>query len=267
MDQGFTAPNRNQANWDTDINGNFSRIERGFYAPGVVGPTFVASGHVVTYNSSGLIERFNPHSFASQPHGLAFQVTSPGNTGYMIAWGGVNTFTTWSGQLALGQPFYASARTPGWVTNCLDNSGMWQIGITGREGEYLIHPDRLPPTRRTHVNCGFANVTQALSAYFLHAGQRGITEQLRIRCASCNNYQVTFYSNSARSDIFYQTVVLSGNISVNTVDFIDQALFPYYSTDANSPFVVYYRIEVLSSAATAVTSDFFRADLALLRAQ
>lgn len=267
MDQGFTFPNRNQANWDNDINANFARIGQGFYAPGVVGPTFIASGHVVTYNSSGLLERFNPHSFGNQPHGLSYQVVSPGNTGYIIAWGGITSFVTWSGQLKLGAPFYASARTPGWVTSCLDLAGMFQIGVVGRQGEYLISPVQVPPARRTHVQCGFMNDSTVYSFALLHAGNRGINEELRIRTSSVNNYQVTLYSNSGRTDIFYQTQILSGNISVNTVDFKDAALFPYYSTDPNSPFAVYGKVEVLSSAATTVSSGFCRADFAALRYQ
>lgn len=265
MEQGFTKPNRNAASWDSDLNANFTLIERGFVFPGVCGPVAINTGQWVTHNASGFVVPYDAKSVGMRPRGFAYQVTSPGNTGYFVRRGGVNSFSPYSGQLDLGAAFYPSVSSIGWVTSCLYNAGMHRLGFTGRQGEYVFDAEPQKPTRVTDIRCGFANTTLTFSFAFLYAGNKGIVEFFRIRSNSANNYSVRLFSNSGRTDVIYQSVVRSGQIAINTVDFQDNAMFPYYSTDTNSVFSIYGQIDVLSTAATTIDSDAFRIDATFLR--
>lgn len=270
MEQGFSKPNKNAANWDSDVNGNFTILERGHHFFAAVGPTTVVTGQLVSFNSSGFIVAHDPSSLG-QVDGFAFQVTSPGNTAYFIARGSMGDFAAWSGQFAINDRIFPSVATPGWVTNCLDQAGLTYLGrcLSPSSGNYLLDNMPIAHHRVSDVRCGFMNAasvpTSIFSFFFPMAGNLGICETLRVRTLSCDNYRVTLYANSARSDVVYDTVVLSGNLSVRTIDMIDSALFPYRCTDAASVFVLHGAVEVLSSAATAINSDRVRVDATFLR--
>lgn len=262
MDQGFTFPNRNQNNWDSDLNENFRKVERGHVFPGVVGPVTTTSGMLISFNNSGFVIPFSASNVHEPPDGVALQATSPGNTGYYAAWGSMNSFAPWSGQLTIGQPYYASVVSPGWVTQSLDQAGMHRLGMVIRQGAYTFQPTRRNEFYGTHIRSGIAHCASVALGYFdftVFGGVNGICNHLRILSLSCDNYRATFFANSGRTSIIYDTAVLSGNLSVRTIDMDDSALWPYSVSNVGSMYgLLYGRIEVLSSAATAINSQAFQ---------
>lgn len=268
MDQGFTYPSRNQSNWDTDLNENFRKLERGFVFPAIVGPVSVVTGHLVIHGGAldGTVDIYSAANNTNPHWGVSLQATSPGNVGYFLRYGGLTGFAAYSGQ-GLARNFYASVITPGWVTSINSVSNMVEVGryLSGSSvNAILFSPEfGLNNFFGTSVNCGISHAASAgidVFSFTVFAGRTGYNTHLRVQCLSCDNYRVTFYSNSARTTVIYDTAVLSGNLSVRTIDMIDDAIWPYSLNNVppNMYGIIYGAVQVLSSAATAINSQAFQ---------
>lgn len=256
QDQGFSFPSQNAADWDTDLNANFVLLQRGYVVPRIVGATAINTGFLVTLNSSGLAVAYDGRSFGlGEPFGIATQVGSPGNEADFVVWGAVSSVVTWSGQITLGAPVYASPYTPGLVVGPYTGA-MVEAGRALHVNGVMFRPRMRETQVYTTVNCGFAFPTTTFS-FAVDVGRRGIVRDLRVQAASVNNFQVTFYANSGRTDIAYQTRITSGQIAVNTIFLRDAALWPYEATDTASPFTIYGAVDVISSSVLTVVSGAF----------
>ena len=267
ISQGFTKPNRNASSWDSDINANFTQLEKGYFVPAVCAAnTAVFTGQLVTFNASGLAQAYNPiGNSLFRPSGIALETTSPGNTGYFLVRGALQQFTPWSGQLARQgntARFFASIRTPGWVTTSANESANIVIGHVLADGTYSISMRETPPSVSGQTSSGQAHAASGALGVFsfsMFVGAYGLNHVLRVKATSCDNFRATFYADSARTSIIYDTTVLSGNIGVRTYDMIDAAMWPFSLNISSSVLagIIHGAVQVLSSAVTAINSDSF----------
>lgn len=280
MDQGFTKPNRNAASWDSDINANFTLLERGYVVPFVVGSQSVNTGTLVNIVSAG-VNSYGVGNYHA-PNGtglvgllpdlLCLQAGSPGNLVYGLSHGAINNFGPYSGQLSKGTFFTTSVLTPGWVSNCFDLGGMLTLGRVISDDIIFFNPNATTQRQFSRIVSGMAHAASGeLSTFSFHLnnlGTYGFGAYLRVLSNSCDNYRITIYANSERSTIIYDTAINSGNLGVRTRDMIDASLFVYSltGTDVTSLWgSLHGRLEVLSSAATAINSQNFSVTLAGMR--
>lgn len=271
-DQGFTKPNRNAAGWDSDVNANFTIIERGYLFARACGPAAIASGQLVTFNASGFAAVYDPFAALGPPDALAFNAASPGNTAYFLAWGAVSSFAPWSGQLPMtqGGRIAPSIRTPGWVTSCLDYGTMFDVGRVIDQGTYIFKPGARPAQFGSVVASGIshcASTNFGVFSFTMQVGANGFNTRLRVATLSCDNYRVAFFADSAKLNAIYDTTINSGNLSVRTIDMIDAALWAYSLDYSSSDMFgrIYGTIEVLSSAATAINCGAFSVEFQFTR--
>jgi len=263
-DQGFTKPNRNAAGWDSDVNANFTIIERGYLIPRACGPAAISSGQLVTFNASGFAAVYDPFTALGPPDAVAINAASPGNTAYFLGWGAISSFSPWSGQMAMGQQarIVPSIRTPGWVTSCLDFGTMFDLGRVIDQGTYTFNPGAAPARFGTLTVSGIshcASTNFGVFSFTMQVGANGFNTRLRVATLSCDNYRVAFFADSAKLNAIYDTAILSGNLSVRTITMIDAALWSYSLDYSSSDMFgrIYGTIEVLSSAATAINCGAF----------
>lgn len=263
QNQGFAKPSQNASDWDTDLNANFTLLERGYVVPRVVGLTTINTGQVVHLNASAQLVPYDANSFdLGPPFGIATQQTSPGNTANPIVWGSVSSNAGWNFGAALGQPLYVAIGSPGLLVTSFAGA-MVQAGFAVGSRDMVFRPNIRPPERRTFVGCGFLAGPTGTFSFALTAGRRGIVRDLTIQTVSVNNFSVTFWANSAQTEILYQTRITSGQIAVNTVRLRDAALWPYEATDTASPLTIYGRIDVTSSAVLTNNSGAVSVSLVL----
>ena len=270
FNQGFTKPNRNAASWDADINANFTALEKGYVFPVTVGATSVVTGSIIDIASGYIANLYNGSTAERGPAAMCLQAGSPGNTVYCLQHGAVNSFTAYSGHLAPGVPFYPSIATPGWVTTSLSDASLYFLGRAFAEGAFTFAPYARNNQRISNTVSGIAHCasgTLGVFSFGMFVGAVGFNTQLRVRSNSCDNIRVTFYSNSARTTIIYDTAINSGNLGVRTIDMIDAAMWPYSMGLIAYPGFgkIHGEVQVLSSAATAINSQAFQVNFIGMR--
>lgn len=107
------------SDWDTDLDANFTILERGFHISERAGVA-VNTGQVLWQNSGGFFFPFDPNSVDIFPHALALTAAASGDSTQMLAWGIVRSLAINS--LAVpGKSLFVSVLTPGQIV--LSNSG------------------------------------------------------------------------------------------------------------------------------------------------
>lgn len=272
--QGFTLPNRNASGWDSDLNANFGLLERGFVMPFVVGTAAVNTGTLIQAASfsTGTLGIANIYQFpaGNPPDALALQAGSPGNVVYGLVQGALTDFAAYSGQLLHGSVYGASVVTPGWVTSSFDQAPQWLLGRCLQNGVFTFNPTPRAATPYSRTESGMshcASGTLGVFSFAMMVGTLGMNTLVRVRSNSCDNYRLTFYANSGRSTIIYDTVINSGNLGVRTIDMQDAATWVYSLGVTPYPLygIIHGALQVLSSAATAINSQNFQVTFAVLR--
>lgn len=248
-DQNFTLPSAGQADWDTDLNANFTIIGRGYHKLFTAGSE-IRTGTIVTVSSDGYANAFDPSSLSNTPHAFAYKAVASGEQDTFLLHGVVRSVGVLSGAIP-GKPFFSSAITPGVVVasySAADRSG----GIGVEEDGIYFSPGRggaLPEILARSVQV--TAVTGSSHFFTMDGGRYGSVRRILATGASADLVELSFYSNSSRADLLFQT--LSGGVSV-VGSFIDQAGLPYYNSDASTlSGLVYGTLEVKSAA--AVGSD------------
>jgi hypothetical protein len=226
--QGFNQPSHGQADWDTDVNGNFDIIERG-YRGKIVAGTNISTGQVLWVNSGRYAFPFNPTSEDVFPHAFAYKAVGSGEEDYVLLSGIVRSLSVLSACVP-GRTMFANAS--GAVVGSYSAASR-PIGFGLYEDGLYFDPARnvLPEmlTRTFSID-----LIEANSNFFsLDVGKRGIVRRLECKGNSADLMDIRFYSGSARvsSELLYQTK--SGGVAVYT-GFIDQAMFPYRNTEAGT---------------------------------
>ena len=247
-DQNFTLPSAGQADWDSDLNGNFTIVARGFHKLLTAGHN-VVTGTIVTVRSDGYAFMMDPNSLYNKPHAFAYKAVNSGEQDTFLLMGLVRSVGVLSGAIP-GQPFFSSAVSAGYVAASYSGAdrpagiGVEEDGIYFSPGAALF-PETI--TQSSQVTA----VTGSTHYFTLDGGRGGFFRRLNCTGASADLVEVKFHANSARSDLLYETV--SGGVSV-VGSFIDQAGLPYYNSDTSTlSGLIYGSVQVLS--ASAVGSD------------
>ena len=247
-DQNFTTPSAGQADWDTDLNANFTIVARGFHKLLTAG-TAINTGAIVDVLSSGFALPYNPNSLTSRPRAFAYKAVASGEQDTFLLRGLVRSLGITSAAVP-GLPFFGAADGTGYAVSSYSGAdrpagiGVEEDGVYFNPGEALF-PEVI--VRSAQI----AAVTGSTHYFTMDGGRGGWVRRILSVGASADLTQIQLYSNSARSDLLYETV--SGGVSV-VGSFLDQAGLPYFNTDASTlNGLIYGAVQVLS--ASAVGSD------------
>lgn len=243
----FEQPSAGASDWDASLNSNWGILEQGYRSRAQAGED-IRTGHVVTVGSDGFALMFDPNSEDIKPHLLSLTALSSGDEFYGVAFGAVRSIGVWSGVIP-GHDVFVSALTPGLPVSSYSGANRG-IGFAHFEDGFVFdpRPQNFPELveRVTSIDC----VNGSLHLFTMDFGLDGWNRRIHMVGDSADLVELSFYSNSARSDALYLTI--SGGVTV-VGSHIDQAGWPYYNTDANTiNGLVYGTLKVMSDS---VASD------------
>lgn len=255
-DQGFSQPAEGQDDWDTDLRANFTIAERGFHLQ-LRATTNIASGIVVTLDSSGWAVPYNPHSYDLRPFALSITNIDSGTDAYFLRAGRVRSMDVWSGHLTIGRPVFTAPASVGFPVNS-EAGALRPIGYALEADAIAFSPFDFLDIVSEVVS--LAVVVGSTHDFSLTIGPRGTCRKLTVLGNSLDAYRIQFWSGSSRvgSELLYQTATTSvdggaQDFDVNTLNYVDAALFPFIGTDVASPYLIFGRVSPQS--ASSVGSD------------
>lgn len=247
-DQNFSLPNAGQSDWDSDLNGNFTILARGYHTLGVAGED-INTGWIVTVTSDSYFRAYDPNSLSNQPFALAYKAVSSGEQDTFLLRGMVRSLGV-STPVFPGAVLFGSANSVGLVVSSYSGANR-PIGFGTYEDGFFFDPGRQLFPEFIVDSVSVDAVTGSSHLFIVDGGQAGFVRNLTAIGASGDLVELQLWSNSARTAPLFETV--SGGVSV-VGSFLDQAGFPFYNTDANTiSGNVYGTLQVLSAA--AVGSD------------
>jgi hypothetical protein len=251
------------ADWDAALRSNFQIQERGFHLKGTAGAG-ISSGQICLMNSAGFIMPYDSRSLSLRwPHCMAYKNVSSGAEAIFVREGIVRSMAVWSGKLTRGEPVFVAPNSLGFAVSSYP-AAAYPAGIAlGVDAVYFCPGRDIFPETVTEAQT-LANVLMgaaSASNFAFSLANKGNVRQLRVVAQSCNAYRVEWWSGSARvgSEQLYATLTLSnalGNsVDVTTLNYLDQAGFPWFNTDTASPALVFGRVTVQSGS--QVSSSHF----------
>jgi len=247
-DQNFSLPSAGQADWDSDLNGNFTIISRGYHTLATAGVD-IATGQIVTVNSDGLARLFDPNSLTNQPHLFAYKAVNSGEQDTFLLQGMVRSLAIASPAIP-GHTLFASATGSAYVVTSYSAADR-PVGIATYEDGFFFSPGRAIFPEFLTDSAEVSAVTGSSHLFQLDGGAGGFVRHLTAIGNSADLVEVQLWSNSARTSPLYETI--SGGVSV-VGSFRDQAGFPFWNTDASTiSGAIYGTLQVLS--ASTVGSD------------
>ena len=248
VDQNFSTPSAGSSDWDSDLNGNFTIIARGYHKLATIG-TDVITGDILTVSSDGYWRPMNPNSSSNRPHAIAYKSISSGEQDTVLLRGLVRSLGIASPAVP-GEAMFVSPTTPGVLVGSYSGAdkavgyAVEEDGIYFDPG-YNIFPETL--TRSASVDA----VTGSSHLISFDGGRGGYIRQIIMIGASADLVTLQLWTNSARDSRLFETV--SGGVSV-VGSYLDQAGLPYWNTDATTiNGLIYGTLQVMSDA--AVGSD------------
>ena len=247
-DQNFNLPSQGQSDWDSDLNANFTIIGRGYHALITAGST-VNTGTVLTVTSDGYAHHYDPNSLSNRPYAFAYKAITSGEQDTAVLHGIIRSLDVLTPAVP-GLPVFGSAAGNGYIASSYSGAdrplgiGLYEDGIYFDPGRALF-PEIIVQSAQVSA------VTGSTHYFSMDGGRGGFIRRVLAIGASADLVEIQFYSNSARSDLLFETV--SGGVSV-VGSFIDQAGLPYFNTDASTlNGLIYGALQVMSDA--AVGSD------------
>lgn len=255
-DMNLEKPAEGTTDWDSGLNANATVLERG-HTLALPAVSNIDSGMIVTLNSSGWAELYNPHSIDMRPFAIAWSQVDSGETGYFITRGRVRSMDVLSGHLTIGEPVFSSPSSIGFPVNS-EAGAIRPIGYALEADAVAFEPFHLHDvvTETTTLEVWVGSTYD----FSLTIGPRGVCRKLTVLCLSLDAYKVQFWSGSSRvgSELLYQTATTSvdggaQDFDVDTINYVDAAMFPFIGTDAASPAMIFGRVSPQS--ASSVGSD------------
>jgi len=247
-DQNFTLPSAGQADWDSDLNGNFTIIARGYHTLGTAGED-ISTGQIVTVGSDDLFRIYDPNSTANQPFALSYKAINSGEQDTFLLRGMVRSLGVFTPAIP-GHVLFGSAATPGTVATSYSGANR-PIGFATYEDAVFFDPGRqiFPEVivRTETINA----VTGSSHLFSFDGGLSGYVRQVIMIGNSADLVTLQLWSNSSRNGPLYE--VISGGVTT-VGSYLDQAGLPFFNTDASTiNGLMYGTLEVMSAA--AVGSD------------
>lgn len=247
--QNFSLPSAGQSDWDSDLNGNFTIIGRGYHALLTAGID-INTGQIVSVTSDGYARLFDPNSLTGpRPYAFAYKAVTSGEEDTFLLRGMVRSLGVTTPAIP-GQQVFGDAANPGTIASSYSGSdrpvgvGLGEDGIYFAPGEQFL-PETL--TRSAEVDA----VTGSLHLISFDGGRGGFIRQIIMIGDSADLVELQLWSNSSRDAPLFETV--SGGVTV-VGSYLDQAGLPYFNTDASTiNGLIYGTLQVLSDS--AVGSD------------
>ena len=246
-DNGFSLLTTGQGNWDTDLDGNFSILERGYHITEHAGIA-INTGNVLWLNSGGFFFPFNPNSVTAWPHAIAYTAAASGDSLQALAWGVIRSLDI-NSPCVPGRHMYVSALTPGLIVGSYSGADR-PIGVGLLGSGILFQPGHRRLPEQITSSLAIAAVTGSLHVFTMDPGKWGWNRYTDMIGNSADHVELKWYSDSARTKLLYSTV--SGGVTT-VGSFHDRAGWPYENTDAALSGLIYGSLQVLS--ASAVGSD------------
>lgn len=247
-DQNFSLPSVGQSDWDSDVNGNFTIIARGYHTLGTAGET-INTGQIVTVNSDGFFRLFDPNSTTINPYAFAYKAVSSGEQDTFLLRGMVRSLSVLTPGIP-GEVLFGSAASPGTIATSYSGANR-PIGFATYEDGLFFDPGRQLFPEVIVRTATIDAVTGSSHLFSFDGGLSGYVRQVIMIGSSADLVTLQLWSNSPRSGKLYE--VISGGVSV-VGSFLDQAGLPFYNTDANTiNGLMYGTLQVMSDA--AVGSD------------
>lgn len=248
-DQNFTTPSQGQSDWDSDLNGNFTIISRGYHVQ-LTAAEDINTGAVVCINSDdGLARHFDPTSTTNLPFAFAYKAVSSGEADTFVARGIVRSLSILSGAL-VGMPAFSAPDGTGYVVSSYSAADR-PVGMGIGSWSILFDPGRQLFPEVVVQSQQITAVTGSLHTFTMDGGRGGFIRRILMVGASADLVELQFYSEDSLTDQLFETI--SGGVSV-VGSFVDQAGLPYYNTDTTTiSGLVHGRLQVMSDA--AVGSD------------
>lgn len=246
-DQNFSLPSAGQSDWDSDLNGNFTIIGRGYHVLGQAGLD-VDTGYIVTVGSDGFYRPYDPNSLDNRPHAYAYKAVDSGEQDTFLLRGmvrslGINTLGAIPGHIVFGSP-----TTPGMIVASYSGADR-PAGVATYEDGFFFDPGRQLFPEVITDSAAINAVTGSLHLFILDGGAAGFIRQIIMIGDSSDLTELQLWSNSARSAPLYETV--SGGVTV-IGSFLDQAGLPFFNTDATTiSGKVYGTLQVMSDASVS----------------
>lgn len=225
-DQQFNLQVTGTSDWDTALNSNFSKLERGFHFVERVGVN-VNTGDVCRLASNGFMSPISCDPSRERVLGLALVSASSGDSVQFLHHGIVRSLAIFS----LGNPgeqLFISPFTLGMVARSYSGAH-FSAGKRLSGSGFMFMPEHFVPEYLSRVST-VAGVVGTNVDFTIDVGKRGWVRQL-IAQGSSNLVSISFFSNSARTTRLYETI--SGGLTV-VGSFLDQAGWPYENTDAST---------------------------------
>jgi hypothetical protein len=249
--QNLSLPTAGQADWDSDLNGNFSIIEFGYRARGQAGED-VNTGDILTVGSDGFALKFDPNSEDIYPHLMTLSALSSGDESNFVAFGSVRSIDVFTPVIP-GHPVYVSAASPGMVVSSYSGANR-NIGRAHYSDGFIFDSNGVPQFPEKLVEIASVDlVVASVHKFSMDFGLSGQNRIVHMVGASGDLVDLKFYSSSEQltSELLYSTI--SGGVTT-IGSFIDQAGWPYFNTDPSTVNgMIYGTLELM--AAASVTSD------------
>jgi hypothetical protein len=231
-DNQFQLQATGTSDWDTALNANFSKLERGFHVTAQAGIA-VNTGQVLWMNSGGFLFPFNPTSLDARPGFMALTQAASGDSILALREGVVRSLGVHSNGV-VGSPLYVSAESPGIIVGSYSGASR-RIGIKIGGWATMFTPeagDSNFPEKLSQVTTVSPIVVDQDYDFTIDAGKRGWNRRVFMQ-GSSDLITLQFFSGSTRanSELLYET--FSGGVSV-VGSFIDQAGWPYENTEAST---------------------------------
>jgi hypothetical protein len=211
----------------------------------------VNTGYATFITSGGHGLHFDPNSEAIYPHGVFLTGgTGAGSLATYLPFGYVNSLVS-NGALVPGRDYFVSPTTVGLITSSYSAASR-RIGRAITASNFLVNPaNRAEYERLTRV----VTITIAPTSthlFTLDPGKNGWVRDLLMKSVAADKVGLAFYSNSARTNLLYQTA--SGGLTTVS-SFTDRAGWPYENTDASTLSGILYGAIWPDTTATVASQD------------
>lgn len=211
----------------------------------------VNTGYALWITSGAHAVHFDPNSETIFPHAVALTGgTGAGSLVSYIFFGAVNSLVS-NGPLVPGFDYYVSPATPGLIVGSYSAASR-RVGRALSQSNMFFNPaNRSEYERLTRVATITINPTST-HLFTVDVGKQGWVRDLLMKSVGADAVGLSFYSNSARTNLMYQTV--SGGVTAVS-SFTDRAGWPYENTDASTLSGILYGKIWPDSTATVASQD------------
>lgn len=242
----FSVPAEGQADWDTDLSGNWGIIDRGYHAK-LTAAEAIVSGDVLWVASGALAWRYDAASIdLKEPWGMSWKSVNSGENVDFLRMGVVGSVGTWSGFITPGEPVFVDPASPGFPVNSY-SAAAFPIGIALADDTILVSPGQKDIRESlTFVTSLGEKVVGSAHFYSIDVGHAGYVREVQFLSSSVDAWSGIFYSGSAQ--VSSEQLFDIGSTSVGSIAHSTRSMWAYQNTDIASPGLLFGTVTVESGS-------------------